>query len=223
MKNLIIILLCLGVSTIMAQSNIKQIEGFRAVSLSGNVDVELIPGSKDGYEVIKDHEDLKIDVNNRVLKISLNKVGRVFKDDKAATVKVYYQDLSEIKVNAGAQVSHDGVCKFDEMKMRFGSGAYGKFEIEGERLDVSTGEGAVLKLAGKVISLKAQSSTGAELKATSLESDETSVDANTGGVANVSAKKSIYARASLGGSVSYDGNPEKYDVKESLGGSVHRH
>ena len=223
MKNIFVFAFCIAIAALSAQSDIKQIESFRGVSFSGNVDIELIPGDKEGYVVTQDHEDLKIDVKDRVLKISLNKVGRVFNNNKAATVTVYYENLSSIKVNAGAQLSHQGVCHFDEMKMRFGSGATGKLEVEGNHLDAGTGEGAVVSLSGKVKSLQAQSSTGAHLKASRLDSDNTDVDADTGGVASVVANKSIEARASLGGTISYQGNPEKFDVKETLGGNISGH
>lgn len=221
MKYSILALLLTASFTIQAQTNLRDVGSFSDLKVSGNLEVLLIHSDEEGVKVIRDHDHLKIDRNGNVLRISVDKVGQLFKDrDPSAKVHIHYTNINELVANAGVNVNHEGVINFRNMEMKFGSGANGHFEVEGNQLLARAGEGAILKLSGKVESLEAKSNTGGHLQAGSLMADHVEAEASTGGMASVHANKSISADAHTGGAITYQGNPEKYNIKESLGGSV---
>lgn len=221
MKYLILFLLISTTFAAQAQTNVEDYGSFSALRVSGNLEVTLIPGREAGLNVIRDHEKMKIQRSGNQLKISVDKIGQLFgKDDHTAKVEVYYTQLTEVHASAGANVTHRGTMQFNTMEMKFGSGAMGSMEVEGTQLLARTGEGAILKLSGTVENLEARSSTGGHLQASDLEARDVEAQASTGGMASLNATRSIKAVADTGGGITYHGNPEKYDTKESLGGSV---
>ena len=82
------------------------------------------------------------------------------------------------------------------------------------------GEGAVLKLHGTSRVLDAAATTGAVLKAMDFKAQTVYVRANTGGQASVHAIEKIEAKASMGGMISYFGDPEYVKSSETMGGNI---
>jgi hypothetical protein len=135
-------------------------------------------------------------------------------------VTVWYTDLRDLSAGAGAEVSHEGTLNAGDFAVSFSSGAHGDLAIDAQSLDVKVGEGAILRLEGSVRVVEADASTGGILKARDLIAHRAYVNSNTGASLTIHATEEIEASASLGGSVSYSGDPEIVKVKESLGGSV---
>lgn len=221
MKTLIFIFTCACSIALSAQSGIQDLGTFTELKVSGNLEVVLVHSNTAGVNVLRDHEKLKIHRDGNQLKISLDRIRQIFKDDeRAAKVEVRYTNLNEVHATAGVSVRHEGLIRFSALELRFGSGATGIFELEGDQLLARTGEGAVLKLTGSTKNLEARSSTGGHLQARDLEAETVDATASTGGMASLFATRAIEADADTGGAITYRGNPEKHHTKESLGGSV---
>jgi hypothetical protein len=221
MKYLIFLFIVSITISLQAQTNLRDVGSFSQVKASGNLEVILIQSNQEGVNVIRDHDQLKIDRKGNVLKISVDKVGQLFKNnDPAAKVEVHYSHITELNASAGVDVMHDGILEFNSMELRFASGAQGDFELEGKQLLARAGEGAILKISGEVERFEAKSASGGHLKARGLAAEEVDADACTGGMTSVYAIRSINADAHTGGAIDYKGKPSKHNIKESLGGSV---
>jgi len=77
-----------------------------------------------------------------------------------------------------------------------------------------------LTLGGQADVQESHVNTGGEIDARDLDSNEVYVKAGTGGRARVRALELIDARSSMGGHVTYTGNPEIRDHNASLGGTI---
>ena len=95
-----------------------------------------------------------------------------------------------------------------------------KLELEVDEVEAVTGEGGVMRLEGKARFLQAKGSTGSVLKAMSLVCENVDANSNTEASLSVHAVKRIDASATLGGNISYDGDPEVVRISENLGGNV---
>ena len=180
--------------------------------------ITLKKGDKNQYTASGDTEKLKVQVEDGKLKVSRVDISDGWKN--RAYVTVWYTDIRSLSASAGAQVAHEGTLNAGDFELSFDTGANGELTLDAQSLDVNVGEGGVLRLEGAARVVEATSTTGGILKARDLIAHRVYVSANTGASATVHATEEIDANASLGGSVSYTGDPAIVKVKESLGGSV---
>jgi hypothetical protein len=209
---------CLALSLVLTASAQESLQAFNRISVTGSVILTLKKGDNTQYEATGDTDKLKIKVDDGKLKISRVDVTDGWKS--RAYVTVWYTDIRSLYASAGAQISHEGTLNVGDFDLSTDTGASGDLVIDAQSLEVNVGEGGVLRLEGSTRVLEARASTGAILKARDLIAHRAYVSSNTGASATVYAKEEIDANATLGGAISYGGNPEIVRVKESLGGSV---
>jgi hypothetical protein len=196
----------------------ESLSSFNRVIVNGSIILTLKKGDKQQYTTSGDTEKLKIKVDDGKLKITRLNITDGWKDKVYVTV--WYTDLRSVYASAGAQISHEGTLNAGNFELSMDTGANGELTIDAQSLDVNVGEGGVLRLDGSARVVEASATTGGILKARELIAHRVYVKSNTGASATVHATEEIDASASLGGSVSYTGDPEIVKVKESLGGSV---
>lgn len=197
---------------------------FDEIIASGNVDVILKKGETSGVEVWADdhdEENIKIHVSEGILKINLLK-SLVRSSHKNVRVVVTFEKLRRIKAYAGAEVESQNTITADKLTLRLNSGAEMELNVEVDDLEVVVSEGSELEISGTTQSMDVRTSSGGILEAFDLESDYTYVTSNTGGEAEVVAKKRIEAKANTGGRVEYKGKPEETKISDFLTGTVKR-
>lgn len=208
----------------MNAQEVLDLSRFDEIIASGNVDVVLQEGAACKVEVWEngnDQHNTKIHVNEGVLKINLLK-SLVKSTNKNVKVVVTYEKMRRIKAYAGAEVESKSTLTGDKLTLRLNSGAEMELDVEVDDLEVVVAEGSELELSGSTKSMDVRTSSGGVLEAFDLESDYTYVTSNTGGEAEVVAKKRIEATANTGGRVEYKGKPEETKVKDFLTGQVKR-
>ena len=216
MKKIPALLVCASVFTLGISQ--ESLSSFSRISVTGSVMITLKKGDKNQYTASGDTEKLKVQVEDGKLKVSRVDISDGWKN--RAYVTVWYTDIRSLSASAGAQVAHEGTLNAGDFELSFDTGANGELTLDAQSLDVNVGEGGVLRLDGAARVVEATSTTGGILKARDLIAHRVYVSANTGASATVHATEEIDANASLGGSVSYSGDPAIVKVKESLGGSV---
>lgn len=197
---------------------------FDEIIASGNVDVILKKGEK--CEVVvwhhnNDEQNIKIHVNEGILKINLLK-SLVRSACQNVKVEVTYTELRRIKAYAGAEVEGESVINGDRLTLRLNSGATMEIQVEVDDLEVVVSEGSELEISGTTESMDVRTSSGGVIEAFDLQSDYTYVTSNTGGEAEVVAKKRIEAKANTGGRVEYKGKPESTKISDFLTGTIKR-
>ena len=225
MKHLLLVLaLFCGIQTTQAQKIIN-LESFQKILIKGNLEVKLIQGDQPSLRIERgeDHR-VSYEFQNGQLII---KHSELFKyksyRDFPIQVELTYSELNKIDVRAGAKVRANESIAGIRLDIHLGSGAQLKADIQTEKVDVDVAEGAVADLTGRVKRFTGIAASGGRMEAFDVDSEDTRVRANTGGVVEVTAFKSLDAQAHTGGEISYRGKPDQLVINDNLGGSVKRY
>jgi putative autotransporter adhesin-like protein len=215
MKNTLILCFVLSAAALFAQT---ELEPFEHIRTFGNLRVVLTQGDSYSYTANENLGDLKISVKEGKLRISHKQNEKMWSE--RTVVEVTYKNLQSIYASAGSEIVHEKTMEVGDFDLDFDSGAFARLTIDAQSLDVNVGEGAVLRLHGSSRVMDAVSTTGGVLKAMDFKAHTVYVRANTGGTATVYAVEKIEAKASIGGFISYFGDPEYVKSTESMGGSI---
>lgn len=194
---------------------------FDAIHASGNIEVLLQQGGGESVNIEAegvDEDKVITEVKGGVLKVRIQNV--IYNENKSARIVVTYRDLREIKAQAGARIYSRTVVKGDKLELKAGSGANINLEVWMDAVEGRAAEGGEIELTGETHTLTAIASTGGLFYGYGLEADEVYARSNTGGEVEVNAHERIDAKASIGGNVSYKGNPKHKSVSTNLGGTI---
>ncbi len=221
MTNMVLLVAILPLFGI-AQDKEIEIPSFASLKVFGPFRVVLEEGDTEKVIIRSadtDLENIVVEVKNGRLKIKFR--DDIWRNEKPS-VEVHYKLLSEVVAEADARVRVGGAIKTVSLRISISSGAQADLELDVNQLDVSVTTGGMLTLVGQANIQEANANTGGEIDALELDCKEVYVKAGTGGQARVRALELIDARSSMGGHVSYTGNPEIRDHNTSLGGTITR-
>jgi len=207
-----------------AQQNIN-LEDFQKVLIKGNLEVKLIQGEEPGLSIERG-EDHRVSYEFRGGELII-KHTELFKYksyvDFPIQIELTYKELNSIDVRAGAKVRTNESISSTRLDIHLGSGAQFSADIQAEKVDVDVAEGAVIDLTGRVKRFTGIAASGGRMEAFYVDSEDTRVRANTGGIVQVSAFSSLDAKAHTGGEICYRGKPDQLVINDHLGGSVRRY
>lgn len=215
-----------SVPTFADESRDYDLSSFNEVSVSAGIDATITVGDKQQVRIETRRKStlrkIKVDVVGN--KLVVTRRGN-FSDwfsfgQRDIKLTVSMPDLSDIAASAGAEVSVSG----DYGTVLTGSASSGAslelLDITADKVKLRASSGAEIYAEGACATLKANSSSGADLSARKLECVEVDVSANSGAEAEVFASDTLDANASSGGNIEVFGDPESRDVSESFGGDV---
>ncbi len=214
----------MALTPVQAQDDVRQLDAFKEITISGKLRVELVPGDSERAEIYsEDHapDDVNFKWRGDHLRISL--VEGLVKDTEPVYIRLTYRELTSVRASAGAQLKSDYVIKADELDIKASSGAQMTLEIDTKRVEVSASEGGQIELSGTTEEQDASASTGGQYDGHRLRSPRTYVRASTGGRTRVEATDFLDAVANTGGWVEYSGNPAKKYTKSILAGSIEKY
>lgn len=217
---IVAVLALFGQNQIQAQDN-RALSPFDELSVIGNIEVILEEGAEEKaviYTKNIDLDDVSVSVKGNVLKLRLLK--SVFHKDDEVKIEITYKTLRIIKGSAGAKITSNSTLEGDKILTRAHSGATIDLSVNVNVVDGAAYEGSVLKLRGKTDSQEAVAATGGRYEAINLDSNRTTVKANTGGEAKVVANQSLDAAANTGGEVKYKGEPEERNTRKIISGKI---
>lgn len=219
-----VLLALLGLSTMTFAQSERKLSPFDAVSVTGNIEVVLVPGDEEKavVEVFGiDEGDVSVYVNHNTLRLQL--INSMFKKGERARIQVTYKQIRSVKGNAGSRISNEGhVIEADKLYVRATSGSEVRLSVKANMLDAGAMEGGVLNLEGSADTQDATAATGGRYDALELACQRTYVRANTGGEAEVVALEFLDAVANTGGVIRYRGNPNEQNSKTVLSGEVQK-
>lgn len=218
-----LLVLVIFVSACLTAQTTEKVEQFKGLSVSGNIDVNMIPTSGEGkveYEIIKgDEEDFKIEVKDNTLRL---KVGNLWgKSRTKVKATVYYKDINSISASAGSSLRNSSSLNTDFLSLSSSSGADVDLMMNCNSTSISASSGTSVSLRGKGGSGSISASSGASVSARDFIFTEASVTSSSGASITMHVTNSLTASASSGGSVSYKGEPKSVTKNKSIsGGSV---
>ncbi len=224
----LIAFLFLGIHNNQAQENQAQenqaLETFTKVLIKGNLEVDLVPGTQAALDIEKGEENrIEFFVKDDQLVVRHREMYK-YKSYRDFPIKVTitYAELRKLDVRAGARVAAESSISAIRLDMHLGSGARFKGDIQAEKVDIDIAEGAMAELTGRVSRFTGIASTGANLCAFEMTAEDSRVRSTMGGMIQVSAFKSLDAKANMGGSIMYQGKPEQFVMVDDFGGTICR-
>jgi len=226
MKRLFLITLLLPafatlVSAQELKKEVRQLQEFDRIRVSKGINVTLVEGEKPQAEIhIENAEtsDVLIEQKGRDLTI---KMRTLIRKGVAVNVYVTYQNLREISTGLGGSVDSDDLIEADQLVLEAGMDGSIDLEIDVKKLVVNASSARV-EVRGTADYVDVRTSTGGRFLGANLKTPEALIRANTGSSVQVWVTDKINATAGSGARVEYAGNPEKIEVKQTLGGKVER-
>ncbi|MDL2320054.1 DUF2807 domain-containing protein [Alistipes sp. OttesenSCG-928-B03] len=225
-KTIGIILFLFATVSLHAQQIIKsdQVADFHAVSVSGNINVELIPAAENSVDIQlydSDIKKFKWSVSNGTLSLSLRPTSGA---KARADVRVYYkgalQNISVVdaRVTAMDLISHT-------LRISVAGGANFTADLDAQDLELEVTGNSVALVSGmaKYATLRATERSRVDTR----KMDAVSVEAEAATTAElyVTANERLVANAKSGATIFYAGSPSIFKdrstkVSSSIGSSV---
>jgi len=163
------------------------------------------------------HELITTEVSNGTLIITSTKnIGFA----KAKNIYLSVENLNEILVSSGAEISSENTLEENNLNVDASSGAQVKLQLNVANLTCDTSSGALVHFKGRAIDFEATSSSGSNINAFDLESKNCKAKASSGSNIKVRVSGDFEGKASSGGYIKYTGNPKTVKINKSSGGSV---
>jgi hypothetical protein len=215
-----------------AETEERALVDFDAIEVGGAIDVELTQGTE--FSVVVETgedgelEDVITDVRNGTLHIEREWRDRRgwgwpgWDGDSDIVVYVTLPTLTELEVSGGSGVRTAGTFTGDELDITTSGGSEAELDVIVDRLELTTSGGSDVEISGTANYLEADSSGGSDLEASKLVAVE--VDANSSGGSDlaVNVTETLYAHASGGSDIDYEGDPKNRDIDTSGEGDVRR-
>ena len=192
------------------------------IKLVGSMDVHLVSGNEGNITVTTDdnlHEYVKIEVKGDELIIKTEK-NYYLKTKNGIHVTVPFRDITEVSLTGSGDIDTKDVIKADRLEVNITGSGDVKLMIDANTVESDiTGSGDVT-LEGNTENLTVTVTGSGDFKGFELQSNNTEVKVNGSGDARVVANKSLNARVSGSGDITYKGNPERSDTKTSGSGDI---
>ena len=193
----------------------RNVTNFNGVSVSGGMDVILVPGN---FSVrIEADENLlqyiETELDGNMLEIGPRK-GYNLRPEQDIKIYVGAPYFNELEVSGSGSVESQSMIKAENKLLTDISGSGDmKLLVDAPEVDMEiTGSGSVI-LKGATRKLRADITGSGTLKAFDLLSEETEVEISGAGDAEVYASKVLGVSVSGAGNVSYKGNPPSLNTR----------
>ena len=195
---------------------------FTGVSAAGGFQVEIKNGPAEEVTVEADDNLIKYietDVSGGQLRIRL-KVHNV--NDAHLKVFITAPEINKLNASAAADIeAKDGLKSSGEINLQASSAAKITTAVDAPSVKADASSAGEISLSGRTKNFTAESSSGSNIKASQLLSENTVATASSGASAHVHASVTLEANASSGGNINYLGGAN-VKVSQSSGGSVNK-
>jgi hypothetical protein len=173
------------------------IEEFSSLSVSGRIDLELIPSESKEISITSlngNPDDVNIEFKNGNLKIWIRPA--ITKDDEI-NIKLPYKKLSQIEAAAGALINSARDLESEILDLKASSGGKIELSIQSNELTAKVTQVSDIVLYGNVVSQKVTVNTGGNYLAYDLKAQDTYIKVSSGSQGKVTASRIIEAVLTL--------------------------
>tara|TARA_Y100000766_G_scaffold143487_1_gene123334 strand:- start:27 stop:704 length:678 start_codon:yes stop_codon:yes gene_type:complete len=219
MKKILYIILFVTIPMFSQLKIDRDLGEFSKVAVYDGINLELIKSEENKVEITGNNTKFVVVKNkNGDLKIRLNLEKR-FSGDRTK-VTLFYKTLYSVISHEGSNVFSKETIKQADINIKAHTGSRQNLIVDLNTLNTTAATGANINISGKTEYHDTSSSSGAEIKAKDLVSNETYATATTGGVLDVSATKELEANSKLGGTINVHEKTDKITESISVGGVV---
>tara|TARA_B100001996_G_scaffold19413_1_gene15824 strand:+ start:59 stop:745 length:687 start_codon:yes stop_codon:yes gene_type:complete len=222
MKKLILLtfLGIISTFTVFSQSIVERNVGdFNRLKVYDLLNIELIKSSINKVEISGEFPSFTIVKNkNGELKIRMGLEKR-FRGSKT-NVKLYYKKIDKINTHEGAIVFSKDTIKQEKIVIKADSGSIQDYILDVKDISTKINTGSIVYLTGKTDRHIGKITTGGELNAEILKSEQSKIYVNTGSIADVSAKDLLELNIRTGGIVNVYSKTKRTKENIRTGGKV---
>jgi hypothetical protein len=194
----------------------RNLEDFSSIKIHGNYEVVLIP-SKDNILLIETDENLhryvESDVNH--LTLTIRNSGRII-SRQSIKVLIHFKQIEHISSSGNSVISCTNIIKTQDLAINLtGTGSI-NLELEAERLKVDLPGAGLVKLVGYVTQQEIKINGTGNLNAINLVSNETKIEVNGVGKAEINVRETLDAELNGIGTIKYVGEPK--ELKQEVRG-----
>lgn len=198
----------------------RALSPFDKLIIDSDVKVYLTRGSEEKVKIVVsgiELSEVETVVNGKTLQIQLSRGVHM---DISVELHITYKEIRDITVNASGRLSVQGPLIGDKVVLSANSNAQIDTELDLKTIDIKVGQGASIRLSGKVGSIDAKVSTRGILSALDVQSDSTYVQVGSAGTAKITGIYLLEAKVGIGGTLTYSGAPKVKNIKSGLGATV---
>lgn len=186
----------------------RAVSGFHAISVSGGIDIYIIPGQVEKAVVEADenlHQVIVTKVDDGVLKIYCSKT---IYHSKKMTIYVYLKKLDKVTASGGSDVYAETNLNFPALSIEMSGGSDLKLKCTTRRISCSLTGGSDAILSGSADMADLEATGGSDIKAQGLTIGKCKVEATGGSDAYLNVTGELSVVASGSSDVTYTGNPK---------------
>jgi hypothetical protein len=214
-------------ATALAASKTYDVGAFEEVAVSGGMDVVITVGptrSVVASTKAGNFDDLRIEVDGRVLKISRPARSWFtgwFSERPKYQIQVVTPVMRSLAASSGSDVTVKGGLEGDFSVSASSGSEVDVAQVRGGNVKASASSGSELDIAGTCASFEARSSSGSDLDAGGLRCENVKVHASSGSDLSIAATKGVTGEASSGSDVRVRGGQAlAVQVKTSSGAGI---
>lgn len=200
-----------------ADREVRDLAGFDAIEVGGDIDVKIKQGAEFRVEVNASNgqaEDVLTEVEGNTLEVRRRRnagggFGGFFVD---YSVSVTLPELVSLSVSGGSDVASESALSGDHLNVTASGGADVVLEVTVGELDVQASGGSDTRLSGTADTLHVRASGGSDLNARALQAREALLQTSGGSDSDVTVLDKLVVNASGGSDVVYRGEPESIEI-----------
>ena len=197
----------------------RNIGDFNRLKVYDLLNIELIKSSSNKIEISGEFPSYAVVKNkNGELKIRMGLEKR-FRGSKT-NVKLYYEKIDKINTHEGAIVFSKDTIKQEKIIIKADSGSIQDYILDVKEISTKINTGSIIYLTGRTDSHIGKTTTGGEINAETLQSEESKIYVNTGSIADVSATDILELNIRTGGIVNVYSETKRIKENIRTGGKV---
>ncbi len=207
--------------TVINDKNVqlRNISAFRAIKVSGGIDVYLSQSNEDAVAVSasdeSDRDYIKTEVKDGVLNIYYNNHSFKFTRNRQLRAYVSFRKLESIEGSGASDFILNGKFSGNSVKIKLSGASEMKGEVDLANAEVNISGASTMKINGKIENLKIEASGASDLKNYALMVDNCIAQLSGASDVKITVNKSISAKASGASHLDFKGNAERRDVNSS--------
>ncbi|MGZ5211423.1 MAG: head GIN domain-containing protein [Kaistella sp.] len=217
MKNILGSVMLVACQFAFAQST-RNVGEFSSLKVYNKINVVLVQSKESRVETENNDPDIETINKNGELKIKLSP-AKILSGEQVS-VKVFYEKLNDIQASQGSSVSSSDELDANMLSLTSNEGSRINLNIDTSKLNIKTNSGGEIKVSGKADNQDVIVNSGGKYFGKEVDSQNTTVTANAGGIAEVNVSDSINATTRAGGIIEVYGDPADRKVKNIIGGKI---
>ena len=205
-------------------AQVREAKNFHAISVSNAFDVFISQGNEEAVAVSaseqKYRDEIKVEVENGVLKIGVKNEGKFWKgwngDKMKLKAYISFKNINKLSASGACDVRVQGTVNADDLEIRLsGASDLKEGKINAKSLDVDISGASDVTISGTAGQLKIEASGASDIKGFDLVVDYCEVHASGASSISITVNKELSARATGASDIHYKGDGLIREIKTS--------